>query len=100
MKLDIYTKAVLTAIAVALTVIACNQYVHPATTAQAEGLFAGVQFSGGDKPGFFDPRTGEVTFFLTSSGEYNGQVQERLKVTKVGSRLKLICGGGKNNDCK
>jgi hypothetical protein len=61
MKPDLYTKVVLTAIALALVRIACNQYVHPATTAQAHGAYAGVQFAGqGDNLWFFDSRTGDV----------------------------------------
>ena len=34
MKPDLYTKAVLTIIAIMLTVVACNQYVSPASTAR------------------------------------------------------------------
>jgi hypothetical protein len=60
MKPDIYTKAVLTVIAVALTPIACNQYVSPSTTARVQGPFATLQFaSSGTYPKFFDTRTGE-----------------------------------------
>ncbi len=48
MKPDIYTKAVLTVIAVALVAIASNQYTNPRTTVQAQASpFAGVQFTGG-----------------------------------------------------
>jgi hypothetical protein len=47
MKPDTYTKAVLTVIALTLTVIACNQYIEPKATAQAQASpFAGVQYSG------------------------------------------------------
>jgi hypothetical protein len=46
MKLDLYAKAVLTVIMLALAMIACNQYVHPTAIAEAQGAFAGVQFVG------------------------------------------------------
>jgi hypothetical protein len=95
MKPEIYTKAVLTVIAIALTMIACNQFVSPTTTAQAQGgPFAGVQVSGGDGASVFDPRTGEVAFFYAITG----RVFRRYKLTKVGSDLTVICGVG--NDCK
>jgi len=39
----LHQKRVLTVIALVLSVIAWNQYTHPATTAQAQGPFAGIQ---------------------------------------------------------
>jgi hypothetical protein len=62
MKPDFYTKAVLTIIAIMLTVIACNQYVNPAATASAQGAkFAGVQFAGSSVDfTLFDTRTGDI----------------------------------------
>lgn len=62
MKPDLYTKIVLTVISVMLTVLACNQYVTPAATAQAQASqFAGVQYSTANgTPTFFDSRTGEI----------------------------------------
>jgi hypothetical protein len=45
MKPDHYTKIVLTVIAFALVLVACNQYVRPAA-AEAQGPFSTVQFSG------------------------------------------------------
>jgi hypothetical protein len=47
MRPDLYTKAVLTVIALPLAAIACNQYIQTATTVEAHGPFAGVQFSAG-----------------------------------------------------
>jgi hypothetical protein len=94
MKSDLYTKAVLTVIAITLTGIACNQYIEPKATVQAQAApFAGVQFSGGDRAGFFDPRTGEVALVDMSPGATIGQVYARLKMGQVGKRLTLICGG-------
>ena len=46
MRPDLYTKALLTVIALLLLMIACNQYVSPATTASAQGPFAGLQYAG------------------------------------------------------
>jgi hypothetical protein len=68
MKPDLYTKAVLTVIALVLLVIACKPYVNPVITAEAQGSFAGVQLSATWVPGvdggilytFFDPGTGEI----------------------------------------
>lgn len=103
MKPDLYTKAVLTVIAIMLTAIVCNQYIRyirPSTTVEPQASpFAGVQLSGGNAPSVFDPRTGEVAFFYDTSGEKNGQVYERLKLTKAGSNLTVICGGAAVPDC-
>jgi hypothetical protein len=63
MKPDLYTKTVLSVIAIMLSVIAGNQYIHPTTTVQAQGgQFAGVQYSTfpGGGHSFFDPRTGDI----------------------------------------
>lgn len=54
MRLDVYTKVVLTVIALALLLIACKPLAQPVGVA-AEGPFAGVQFS---------PDTGNVGFWL------------------------------------
>jgi hypothetical protein len=67
MKPDLYTKAVLTVIALLLLVIACNQDVNPGSKVRAEGAFAGVQYVGGYQGGyqFFDSRTGEIWWYYT-----------------------------------
>jgi hypothetical protein len=44
MRTDVYTKVVLTIIAMMLTVIACRPLASPESTARAEGPLAGVQF--------------------------------------------------------
>ena len=61
MRIDLYTKAVLTIIAVMLSVIASKQLVSP-RVASAQGTFAGVQFTviAGGGSDFFDSRTGEI----------------------------------------
>ena len=66
MKPDFYTKAVLTVIAIALSVIACKPLINPDTTASAQsGAFPGVQFSGSVQGVFylFDSRTGDVWLY-------------------------------------
>ena len=70
MRPDIYTKAVLTVIAIMLTVIACNQYVNPSATASAQSsALGGVQVGSFDSASFsfFDTRSGEL-WLLTRGG--------------------------------
>ena len=78
MRIDWYTKGVLTVIAGMLGVIALRPYVSP-DAVQAQGSFAGVQFSSG--PVFFDSRSGEM--FIYPNG-YD-RVGERLRATKPGA---------------
>jgi len=61
MRIDWYTKGVLTVIAALLAVIALRPYVGPEVV-QAQGAFAGVQFAeySNGSYGFFDARTGEI----------------------------------------
>ncbi len=62
MRPDLYTKAVLTVIAIMLTVIVCNQYLNP-TTARAQGT-GSVQFSGeGFSFNVYDPRSGDFWLY-------------------------------------
>ncbi|MGO9257070.1 MAG: hypothetical protein ACLQU1_12310 [Bryobacteraceae bacterium] len=61
MKPDLYTKAVLTVVALLLGVIVCKSVIHPDTTAEAQGVFAGLQFTGDlGHLVAFDTRTGEL----------------------------------------
>ena len=57
MRIDLYTKAVLTIIAIMVTVIASNELTSP-RVANAQGPFIGIQWAAGR--GFFDSRTGEI----------------------------------------
>jgi hypothetical protein len=61
MRIDLYTKAVLTVVAIFLGVIALRPYVSPEVV-QAQGAFSGVQMSGFGPGyvGFFDSKTGQV----------------------------------------
>ena len=82
MKPDIYTKAVLTVIAIMLAVIASNQYINPPATAHAQaGPFAGVQFFGGDGGGVtaVDTRTGEVWSYFS-----DGPIRSHMRITRLG----------------
>ena len=62
MKPDLYTKVVLTVIAVMLSLIVCNQFLNPTSTAQAaDAKFASMQFNGGPYSfTMFDTRTGDI----------------------------------------
>jgi len=84
MKPDLYTKAVLTVIAVMLAVIAFRTVINPEMTASAQEAFGGVQFSGANGGhAFFDTRTGEVFQYAFPSGK----LIYRQKLTKLGQDL-------------
>jgi hypothetical protein len=83
MRIDRYTKAVLTVIALLLTVIALRPYVSPDAVAQAQGTFTGVEFSAG--PGglnFFDTRSGEIWGYSSA-----GPFSDKLRLTRLGQPL-------------
>jgi hypothetical protein len=83
MRIDLYTKAVLTVIALLLAAIVFKQYISPNAVALAQGPFAGVQYSsdrGG--PTFFDTRTGEVWAYYIE-----GTVRNKYRVSKLGQPL-------------
>jgi uncharacterized membrane protein len=82
MKADLYTKAVLTVIAFMLVMIGCHQYVSPTTTVNAEGQFAGVQFTGPTPFSFFDTRTGQVWVYYP-----NGGTLKKYRLTGIGGAL-------------
>jgi len=83
MRIDWYTKAVLTVIAVFLGVLALRPYFSPDAVAHAQGSLTGVQVWYGDvaSPKFFDPRTGEVW------GYSGGKLESKSKLTGVGAAL-------------
>src|ERR1700733_8675010 len=62
MRIDLYTKVLLTVIVGLLGVIALRPYVGP-DVVQAQGAFSGVQFTN-DKENkwFFDTRTGNIWY--------------------------------------
>ena len=87
MKPDLYTKAALTVIAIALTVMAANQYVSPSATAHAQSVFADIQAV--SVSNFFDRRTGDLWEYELEGT--NRKVYAHLRMTKPGGTLTLIC---------
>jgi hypothetical protein len=87
MKPDIYTKAVLTVIAIMLTVVACNQYIEPKTAAQAQGPLAGVQYLGHGE--FYDTRTNQIWNYNLdpSNGKDGGRVGWDWKLVRLGQPM-------------
>ena len=79
MRIDWYTRGVLTVIAVLLGVIALRPYVSPDAVAHAQGALTGVQVWYGDvaSPKFFDPRTGEIW------GYSGGKIEVKSRLTGV-----------------
>jgi hypothetical protein len=84
MRIDLYTKLVLTIIAVCLVMSACKSLVQPLGVA-ADGPFAGVQFSL-TLAGLFaiDTKTGEMWLY----GENNAPKYEG-RLTKLGGPIDL-----------
>jgi len=86
MKLDTYTKVVLTAATLLLAAIALRPLISPDTTASAQAAFSGVQISSyasatGVYTDFFDTRTGDLW-------EYKGgQVYGRGKKCQVSEKF-------------
>jgi hypothetical protein len=84
MRIDWYTKGVLTVIAVLLGVIALRPYVSPDAVAHAQGSFAGMQYGGGKfNPEFFDSRTGDMYDY--EEGFFKTPLH--LRMTKPGAPL-------------
>lgn len=84
MRIDWYTKGVLTVIAVLLAVIAFRQYVSPDAVVQAQGAFAGVPFTNQNWPTFFDSRTGDVWMY---HGYGSKETPEHYRLTRLGAPL-------------
>jgi hypothetical protein len=89
MKPDLYTKAVLTVIALLLAVIAYKAVIRrePALSAQP-APFAGVEFTRGNGIlTFFDTRTGEIwdydTYYSDDRRVY-GHALRKFTLTKLG----------------
>jgi hypothetical protein len=92
MKPDLYTKAVLTVIALMLTVIACKTVTGWETTASAQsalGEFAGVQ--SGASNTFFDTGTGELfsygVIYDDHGVAHEGQLTQKARLVKLGQPL-------------
>lgn len=90
MRIDLYTKAVLTVIALLLAVVACKDVSQPPGVA-ASGPLAGVQFSA-TLGGLFaiDTNTGEMWMY----GEDN-KAKYAGKITKLGDPIDVTPLKGK-----
>ena len=80
MRIDLYTKTILTLIALLLAVVALKPLFQPQAV-MAAGNFDRIQFSyssGGDHA-FFDTRSGDVWEY----GD-NGHFKQHYKVTELG----------------
>jgi hypothetical protein len=88
MRPDLYTKIVLTVIMLALILIGCNQYVHPAMTAQAQGAFADVQAI--DTTSFSDRRTGDIWAYSGRTPDEKGMsLLIHYRLMKLGQPLAI-----------
>lgn len=85
MRIDWYTKGVLTVIAVLLGMIALRPYVSPDSVAHAQGPFEGVQFAKGPNTDyyFFDARNGDLWTYKNGLNEATAR-----RLTKFGEPLK------------
>jgi hypothetical protein len=83
MRIDWYTKGVLTVIAILLGVIALRPYVSPDAVVHAQGSFAGVQANANL---FFDTRTGDIWDYNYN----NGGLTQHLHLTKLGAPLGVV----------
>jgi hypothetical protein len=79
MRIDLYTKMILTLIALLLAVIALHPIFQP-QSAMAQGNYNGIQFSySGGNHAFFDTRSGDVWEY----GD-NGHFRQHYKVHEFG----------------
>ncbi len=79
MRIDLYTKMILTLIALLLAVIALNPIFQP-QSAMAQGNYSAIQFSySGGNHAFFDTRSGDVWEY----GD-NGHFRQHYKVHEFG----------------
>lgn len=86
MKIDLYTKTILTLIAIFLMIVALRPLI-PGPVSAADGKFAHVQFSGASS--FFDQRTGDIWNLWGAKNyefEYIGRVEAMGKFRRAGSR--------------
>ena len=79
MRIDLYTKTILTLIALFLAVVAMKPIFQPQSVSAA-GDYVGVQFSySGNNHAFFDTRSGDVWEY----GD-NGHFKQHYKVKELG----------------
>jgi hypothetical protein len=80
MRIDWYTKGVLTVVAILLGVIALRPYVSPDAVAHAQASFAGVVPMGNKD--FFDARTGDIWMYDYVGG---GEKARHYRLNKLGA---------------
>jgi len=88
MRIDLYTKIVLTLIVLMLAVIALKPIFQP-QPAIAQGSLNGVQFSA-TANGFYalDTRTGDIWIYVTNiASPLNGQLVGHYKLNQLGAPL-------------
>ncbi len=92
MKSDIYTKAVLTLIAVALCAIACKPFVSPEITVKAQSSsFAGVQMAqAGLEISFFDTKNGEVWHYGFDRDAKTFVLVDKIRLVKLGQPMEYM----------
>jgi hypothetical protein len=79
MRIDLYTKTILTLIALLLAVLVLRPILQP-QAALAEGAFAGIQFSySGGNHAFFNTNTGDVWEYGDT-----GHFRNHYKVRELG----------------
>ena len=79
MRIDLYTKIILTLVAVLLAVMVLKPILQP-QAAMADGPYGGVQFSySGGNHAFFNANTGDVWEY----GD-NGKFKQHYKVHELG----------------
>jgi len=80
MRIDLYTKMILTLVALLLAVSVLKPILQPQQAAMADGRFSSIQFSySGGNHAFFDTRSGDVWEY----GD-NGHFKQHYKVHELG----------------
>ena len=82
MRIDLYTKTILTLIVLLLTVIVMKPVLQP-QTALADGAFAGIQFSySGGNHAFFNANTGDVWEY-SDRGDFHQNITESVNSVRI-----------------
>ena len=94
MRIDLYTKTILTLIALLLAVIALKPMIHPTVTAQAQSPSANVEFMGGFGLITMDKITGKVWIYDATApaantakylGQFVGLGKDLVKEGRIGN---------------
>ena len=82
MRIDLYTKTILTLILLVLALIALKPYIQP-PAAMAAGNWGGIQFSySSGEPAFFNTQTGDVWIH-----DNNGHFRQHYRANEWGKDL-------------